>query len=67
VSEKLHGRLDVCVGHLKDLGFNVVEGSCLRENNKHVSASRTERVKDLITLWEADEVKAILVEDVQTK
>ena len=60
VSEKLHRRLDTCVAHLKDLGLTVVEGACLRQNNKHVSASRAERVEDLLDLWEADEVKAIL-------
>lgn len=60
VSEKLHCRLDMCIAHLKDLGFAVVEGACLRQNNKHVSASRAERVRDLLDLWEADEVKAIL-------
>ena len=60
VPEKLHERLDTCIEHLRNLGFDVVEGACLRRNEKHVSASRAERAKDLLDLWEADEVKAIL-------
>jgi len=59
VSEKLHERLNMCISHLKDIGFNILEGSCLRQNNKHVSATRAERAKDLLDLWKSDDVKAI--------
>ena len=59
VAGKLQPRLDVCIGHLEALGFNVVEGSCLRQDDKHVSGTRAERVKDLLHLWEMEEIKAI--------
>jgi len=60
VDQKLHPRLDLCIRHLKDLGFKVVEGDCLRHNAKHVSGSREARALDLLTLWKSPEVKAIL-------
>jgi len=59
VSEKLHPRLDLCIRHLRDQGFNVIEGKCLRANSKHVSAPRQERARDLLALWKNSEVKAI--------
>lgn len=60
VNRKLHPRLDLCIQHLRDLGFNVVEGACLRHNAKHVSGPREARARDLLALWKSDEVKAIL-------
>jgi len=60
VDAPLHPRLDVCIGHLKDLGYKVVEGACLRQDAKHVSGSREARAKDLLALWRAPEVKAIV-------
>jgi len=60
VDSPLHPRLDVCIGHLKDLGYKVVEGACLRQDAKHVSGSREARAKDLLALWKSPEVKAIV-------
>ncbi|HUW85017.1 MAG TPA: S66 peptidase family protein [Phycisphaerae bacterium] len=60
VADKLHPRLDLCVGHLKALGFRVIEGKCLRSSDKEVSGSRQARVEDLMGLWDMAEVKAIL-------
>ncbi len=60
VSERLHPRLDLCIGHLKELGYEVREGQCLRESKKYVSGRREERVADLLSLWRMEDVKAIL-------
>ncbi len=60
VVEKLHPRLDLCITHLKSLGYKVVEGSCLRRHEKYVSGPPADRAKDLLELWQADEVKAII-------
>lgn len=60
VGAELHPRLDLCIRHLKDLGYKVVEGLCLRQDAKHVSGSREARAKDLLALWKSPEVKAIL-------
>lgn len=60
VSEKLHPRLELCIQHLRNQGFKVIEGECLRGNNKHVSAPREKRARDLLALWKNKEVKAIL-------
>jgi len=55
-----HQRLDIVIANLKDRGFTVVEGQCLRENNHHVSASREQRVKELMYFLCDDSVDAIM-------
>ena len=60
VVEKLHPRLDLCLRHLRELGFDVVEGRCLRNDCKHVSAPREERARDFMALWDDPQVKSIL-------
>ncbi len=57
--DKCQERLDLCLGHLRDMGFKVREGNCLRKNHKLVSDSRENRIRDLLEFWNDDEVKAI--------
>jgi len=59
VQEKGHPRLDLCIKYLRDLGFKILEGECLRKNEKYISAPREERIKDLMRFWQMDEIKAI--------
>ena len=59
VLPQLHARLNLCISHLKSLGFKVIEGDCLRQNAKHVSGSCEARVHDLFELWKSPDVKAI--------
>lgn len=60
VSQRGHARLDLCLSHLKELGYKVREGRCLRSTEKFVSAPWQDRAKDLLALWRMQEVKAIL-------
>lgn len=60
VPEAMHPRLDYAISHLRNLGYDVVEGSCLRENEKHVSAPVIERVEELVGFLTDDSIDAII-------
>jgi len=53
-------RLDLVLKNLKDQGFRVEEGKCLRKKYKHVSAPKEERAADFLQLWNDPSVKAIM-------
>ncbi|WP_027251004.1 S66 family peptidase [Photobacterium halotolerans] len=60
VSEDFHVRLDLVIQGLRDRGFKVLEGHCLRENAGHVSAPAPMRAKELMAFLLDDRVDAIL-------
>jgi len=60
VAASCHQRLDIVLAHLKTLGFEVIEGQCLREDNKHVSASKQLRAQELMNFLCDDTIDAIM-------
>lgn len=54
-----HRRLDLAIGHLKSQGFKIVEGECLRSENKHVSGPKLHRAQDFMRLWTHPEIDMI--------
>ncbi len=59
VAPPLHARLDLVIGHLRARGYDVTEGSCLRANERHVSAPREERAAEFQELMLRDDVAAV--------
>jgi muramoyltetrapeptide carboxypeptidase LdcA involved in peptidoglycan recycling len=55
----MHQRLDIVLEHLKNSGFKVIEGNCLRDNAKHVSAPALLRAKELMDFLCDDTIAAI--------
>lgn len=53
-------RLELVIQHLRNQGYQVVEGQCLRSRVKHVSGPKHERAQDFMTLWEDDSIAAIM-------
>ncbi len=53
-------RFELVAQQLTEKGYNIIEGDCLRKNNKHVSGTREERAKDLLNLWLNPRVGAIV-------
>ena len=43
-----HAQLDMAIHHLRELGYQVVEGNCLRKNLKGARASAEERATELM-------------------
>ena len=39
------------IGNLRQQGFDVVKGRCLKSNEKHVSANRQERAAEFLRFW----------------
>jgi muramoyltetrapeptide carboxypeptidase len=60
VSGSFEARLNLVIRHLKDRGFEVKEGKCLRSDFKSVSAPAQERAADFIKLWNDPSVDAIV-------
>lgn len=56
---RFHPRLELALGHLRGLGYQVQEGACLRDERKHVRAPKHERAADFMRLW-ADEGVGLL-------
>lgn len=56
----LHPRLDLVLQHLRDQGFRVEEGRCLRDEVDSASASADERAAELMALLLRDDVDAII-------
>ena len=59
VAPRFHNRLDYVIQNLKNHGFEVVEGDCLRDEKKHVSAEKTARARDLQRFLLDDSLDAI--------
>lgn len=59
VAADLHGRLDFAMKCLRDKGFRVVEGSCLRGGN-HISAPVAERAAELNAFLTDPAIRAIV-------
>jgi muramoyltetrapeptide carboxypeptidase LdcA involved in peptidoglycan recycling len=53
-------RLDLVLGHLRSLGFRIVEGDCLRSEQKNASAPRDRRAQELMRFLTDPTVSAIL-------
>lgn len=53
-------RLELVLGHLRSLGFEVVEGECLREQHKDASAPREKRTAELNRFLQCPAISAIL-------
>ena len=49
VRASVHPRLDLVISDLRSRGFEVIEGQCLRQNHKHVSADAQQRATELMT------------------
>jgi len=60
VDSPLHLRLDIVLEYLRHLGFNVIEGQCLRENVNHVSAPLKQRAIELMTFLMDDSIDAVM-------
>lgn len=53
-------RLDTVLTQIKNRGFHVREGLCLRKDFKHVSGTAKERFADLLDFWKDPKVRAII-------
>ncbi|TQF67693.1 S66 family peptidase [Pseudoalteromonas luteoviolacea] len=60
VPKPLHARLDLVLDDLRTRGFEVLEGQCLRDNQKHVSAPREHRLRELMQFMCDDSIDAIM-------
>lgn len=61
VSEPAHlKRLDLIISQMKDRGIDVIEGKCLRRNVKHVSDTARARAADFESMWQREDVGAIV-------
>jgi muramoyltetrapeptide carboxypeptidase len=59
VVPRLHARLDLVLKHLSERGFEIQEGRCLRNQNKHVSADKHSRARELEAFLLDDRLDAI--------
>ena len=59
VKPKHEARLDLALKHLELRGHSYLEGKCLREDRKSVSASAQQRAKDFTSLWQDPSVDMI--------
>jgi muramoyltetrapeptide carboxypeptidase len=55
-----HARLDLVLKHLRDQGFEVVEGRLLRDWIKHTSGPAEARAQEFTTFWEDESISAIM-------
>jgi muramoyltetrapeptide carboxypeptidase len=60
VEPPLHRRLDLVIGHLRQQGFGVEEGQCLRAEHMSASAPAAERAAELMRFLLRDDIAAIL-------
>ncbi|MCX9157535.1 LD-carboxypeptidase [Niveibacterium sp. 24ML] len=60
VGADCHERLDLVLRHLRERGFEVVEGHCLRANHKHASAPAARRAAELMHCLLDPSIAAIL-------
>lgn len=60
VPTELHPRLDLAIQAIKQQGYEVIEGQCLREVYKNKSAERSARAQELMTYLSQPEIKAVM-------
>ena len=60
VEPSLHRRLDIVLQHLRDQGFRVEEGRCLRDEVDSASAPPDERAAELMALLLRDDIAAVI-------
>lgn len=60
VPAHLHPRLDLAISALRDKGFRVVEGRCLRHQHKNKSADKHQRAAELMQFLCDPDVKAVM-------
>lgn len=60
VSELMLPRLDLAISALRNRGYRVVEGECLRQQIKQTSATRYLRAKELMSFLADPEVSAVM-------
>ncbi|WP_394246761.1 S66 peptidase family protein [Vibrio profundi] len=60
VPQACHARLDIIISALKALGFQVIQGECLRQDIQHVSAPKKERAEELMTFLCDDSIDAVI-------
>lgn len=60
VDARCHARLDLVLAHLRNRGFRVLEGQCLRRNELHVSDSLERRAAELMQFLTRDDVAAVM-------
>jgi len=56
----LHRRLDIVIEHLREQGFDVEEGRCLRDEHRSASAPAAERAAELTRLLLREDVDAVI-------
>lgn len=59
VDSAMHRRLDLAITNLRDRGYQVLEGQCLRDRNNPASDSAKNRAHDFMELYCHEEVAAI--------
>lgn len=60
VISALHPRLEYAESALRDQGFHVVEGQCLRHNYKNVSADKQQRANELMAFLTDPTIHAVM-------
>ncbi len=60
VPSSLHKRLNIVIENLKKQDFEVIEGECLRENTKHVSACAKHRAAEFMRFLCDDSINAVV-------
>lgn len=60
VPSEIHKRLDLVLDHLRSRGYEVVEGSCLRSDEFHVSADKYARAQELEAFLLDDSIDAVI-------
>jgi muramoyltetrapeptide carboxypeptidase len=60
IHERFTERYNLALGHLKSLGYEIVEGNCLKGEFKHVSGPKEKRAEDFMSLWMRDDIDAII-------
>jgi muramoyltetrapeptide carboxypeptidase LdcA involved in peptidoglycan recycling len=60
VQAALHARLDLVIANLRAQGFDVEEGSCLRDESQGASALAADRAAELTRLLLRDDIDAVI-------
>lgn len=60
VAEPMHPRLELAIAALRDRGYRVVEGECLRQHTKQTSATRDLRARELMAFLTDPDVCAVM-------
>lgn len=60
IHERFTDRYNLALNHLKNQGFEIVEGNCLKGEFKHVSGPKYKRAEDFMNLWMRDDIDAII-------